>query len=164
MTLDDLIRRMESLQGQMDAFARTSLEDNREEVLGLQKEQLFSGKDRNGQDIRPYYSEDLQSRGGYFKTPQAARRYADWKASLTYPSHAAREADAPNLYINGRFHSEIGLQFTDETMLVTGETAYALQIIGKYESAFGLSEESMRRLKPLLVGKILEQMKSVIYG
>ncbi len=164
MTLDGLIDRMGSLQGQMNAFARASLEERRDDVLALQREQLFSGTDRNGQDIRPYYSEDLKSRGGYFNTPQAAQRYAQWKAGMTYPSGAARNADAPNLYINGRFHSEIGVEFSDDSMLIKGDTAYAVQIIGKYEAAFGLSETSMGKLKPLLTEKIVELMKSYIYG
>lgn len=165
MTLGDLSQRLKSLQGQFSAFARIYLEDNSEVVLDLQKEQLFAGKASDGENIRPSYSEDLRSKGGFFKTPQAAQKYAEWKAGLSYPSNAQRDTDTPNLYVNGRFHSELGVAFSEEEMAIVGETDYAKRIIEKYgEDTFGLSRESMDKLKPELTQSIIEQIKQLING
>lgn len=160
MTLGELSQKLSTLQGQLNVFARLSMEEQSERILELQKEQLFAGKASNGENIRPYYSEDLKANGGYFKTPQSAQRYADWKASLSYPYSIQRNLDAPNLYINGKFHSEIGLEFTDEYMRVKGDTPYAEGIIAKYgESTFGLTAESMAKIKPELTESIKEKIK-----
>lgn len=165
MTLNDLSQRLKTLQGQINAFARLSLEEESDKVLELQREQLFAGKASDGNDIRPSYSEDLRSKGGFFKTPQSAQRYAEWKASLSYPSTAQRNMDAPNLYINGRFHSELGLEFTDDYMKVIGTTGYAKGIIDKYgESTFGLSNESMEELRPELTQSITDKIRQHING
>lgn len=163
MTLDGLSEKLNTLQGQLNVFARASMEERSDEILELQKEQLFAGKASDGENIRPYYSEDLKANGGFFKTPQSAQRYADWKASLSYPYSVQRNLDAPNLYINGRFHSELGLEFTDEYMRVKGDTAYAEGIIAKYgEQTFGLSEESMAKIEEELNESITNKIREWI--
>ena len=61
MTLTSLIRNAEMLRSAMDRglFVQVALMDQREEIIRLQREQLFEGKDSDGNDMRPYYSEDL---------------------------------------------------------------------------------------------------------
>lgn len=110
-----------------------------DDILDLQKQQLFSGLASNGQDIRPYYSEDLKP-SGYFHSVESARRYADWKKTgINYPYSAQRNFDAPNLYINGRFHDELGVQFDAQAVGIVGTTAYSQKIIAKYGiQTFGL--------------------------
>lgn len=160
MTLGELSQKLNTLQGQLNVFARLSMEEQSERILELQKEQLFAGKASNGEDIRPYYSEDLKANGGFFKSPQSAKMYALHKANMTYPISVPRQFDAPNLYINGRFHSELGLEFTDEYMRVKGMTPYAEGIVAKYgESTFGLTAESMAEIKPKLTESIKEKIK-----
>lgn len=109
------------------------------DILELQKLQLFQGLAANGEDIRPYYSEDLKP-GGYFYSVETAKRYADWKANgINYPYAVNRNPDAPNLYINGRFHDELGVQFDAETVGIVGTTGYSKGIIAKYGmNTFGL--------------------------
>lgn len=110
-----------------------------DDILDLQKQQLFAGLASNGQDIRPYYSEDLKP-SGYFYTVESAKRYSAWKESgINYPYSAKRNPDAPNLYINGRFHEELGVQFDADAVGIVGTTEYSKGIIAKYGvSTFGL--------------------------
>lgn len=109
------------------------------DILDLQKEQLFEGKAASGEDIRPYYSEDLKPRG-YFHSVESAGRYAAWKQTgINYPYTAQRNPDAPNLYINGRFHSEIGVQFNTDSIGIVPTTMSAAGIMAKYGiNTFGL--------------------------
>ena len=110
-----------------------------DDILELQKIQLFQGLDSDGEDIRPYYSEDLKP-SGYFYTVESAGRYAAWKLDgINYPYSAQRNPDAPNLYINGRFHDELGVQFNPDSVGIVGTTGYSKGIIAKYGvDTFGL--------------------------
>lgn len=113
------------------------------DIMELQLQQLFSGKASNGQDIRPYYSEDLKP-SGYFHTVESAGRYAAWKKDgINYPYQAKRNPDAPNLYINGKFHSELGVQFGPDNVAVVPTTTYAAGIVAKYGiNTFGLMKSN----------------------
>lgn len=138
--LNDLRNRVamvnEGIQtGQM---VRNVLVDHDNDILELQKVQLFEGLTSSGEDMRPYYSEDLKP-SGYFHSVESAGRYAAWKQGLNYPYTANRNPDAPNLYINGKFHSELGVQFSADVVAVIGTTGYAKGIMAKYGmSSFGL--------------------------
>lgn len=124
---------------QTGELVRNVIVQHPDDILDLQKEQLFSGLASNGQDIRPYYTEDLKP-SGYFHSVETAKRYAAWKESgINYPYSANRNPDAPNLYINGRFHDELGVQFNAQTVGIVGTTGYSKEIIAKYGiSTFGL--------------------------
>ena len=110
-----------------------------DDILDLQKMQLFQGLAANGEDIRPYYSEDLKP-SGFFHSVESAGRYAAWKKDgINYPYKANRNPDAPNLYINGRFHDELGVQFDAQTVGIVGTTGYSKGIVEKYGiQTFGL--------------------------
>jgi len=141
--IEELLTGVTEYLENLDGIIREGAQSCEQEILQEQREQLFSGKASSGEDLRPYYSEDLQSSGGYFKNIDSARRYKQWKAELTYPSQTERaNLDAPNLYINGKFHLELGMQFDEETMSVEGTTNYAQRIMDKYGwRNFGLMDE-----------------------
>lgn len=167
---EELANKILAAEKELPTYAKNSLQQNEDEIMRLQREQLFSGKRADGQDIRPYYSEDLQSNGGFFKTPQSAKNYTLWKANMSYPSSAPRQMDAPNLYINegsgaGRFHKELGVEFTSDSMIIKGTTPYADKIVDKYGlDTFGLSDESFIKLYPDLLDLILLQLKTYFNG
>lgn len=139
--LNDLRARVVSVNDglQTGELVRNAIVGHGEEILDLQKQQLFQGKAANGEDIRPYYSEDLKPTG-YFHSVESAGRYAAWKRdAINYPYVANRNPDAPNLYINGRFHDELGVQFLASSVGIVGTTAYSKGIIAKYgKNTFGL--------------------------
>lgn len=144
MIIENLTKRVENvLVGlQSGSLIRNVVTKHTADILDLQKLQLLQGKAASGDDMRPYYTEDIQP-GGYFKSVESAKRYAAWKETINYPRKAKRNTNAPNLYINGRFHSELGVQFGTNAMTIIGSTMYANQIIAKYgTNQFGLMKSN----------------------
>ena len=137
-----------------------------DDILELQKIQLFEGKASNGEDIRPYYSEDLKP-SGYFYSVESAGRYAAWKQDgIRYPYSANRNPDAPNLYINGRFHSELGVQFNPDSVGIVGTTGYAKGIMAKYGmNTFGLMESNWMVIfaQRGAYDELMNEIKSMLY-
>lgn len=122
------------------SLMREVLQAHEEDIMQQQHIQLLEGKGSDGNDLRPYYTEDLQPTG-YFKSVETASRYRAWKESLNYPYQVTwGNTDAPNLYINGRFYDELGVKFDSETMTIEPQTTYAATIVNKYGlSLFGLN-------------------------
>lgn len=144
--LNDLLMRVINVRDglQTGQIVRQTVVSHEADIMELQKAQLFEGKNSRGEDIRPYYSEDLKP-SGYFYSVESAGRYSAWKATgIAYPySGGNRNPDAPNLYINGRFHSELGVEFGSDTVGVVPTTGYARGIVLKYGlSTFGLMPQN----------------------
>lgn len=139
--LNDLRTRVQTVNDglQSGELVRNAIVRHPDDILELQLQQLFSGLASSGKEIRPYYSEDLKP-SGFFYSVESAGRYADWKLNgISYPYEANRNPDAPNLYINGRFHDELGVQFTADTVGVVPTTPYSAKIVAKYGiNTFGL--------------------------
>jgi hypothetical protein len=141
--LDDLLKKAQQVKvGLQSDLVRGVLMGHTEDILDCQREQLLQGKASSGEDIRPFYSEDLKP-SGYFSSSEAAGRYSAWKETLTYPSYkGGRNPDAPNLFITGKFHDELGVFYDSDSVAITGATGYANRIIQKYGiSTFGLMQE-----------------------
>lgn len=143
--LNDLRARVQHVNDglQTGELVRNVLVRHPDDILDLQKMQLFQGLAANGQEIRPYYTEDLKP-NGYFYSVESAQRYAAWKESgINYPYSVQRNPNAPNLYINGRFHDELGVQFAADTVGIVPTTPYSAGIMAKYGiTTFGLMMEN----------------------
>lgn len=142
--LTDLLNRVLTVQAGLESgsLVRDTLVARRDEIIEEQRIQLLEGKGSDGEDLHPFYSEDLKSNGGYFHSVQSAGRYAAWKQDLDYPYSVSRNPDAPNLYITGKFHDELGVDFGPDSIAIVGLTTYAQRIMAKYGvSAFGLNAE-----------------------
>lgn len=139
---------------EMPIIIRTTLEENEVDLLNRQSKQLLRGLASDGGYLQPYYSEDP-----YFKSRESANRYAEWKKTLTYPRHKEdRPTDVPNLYINGKFHSEIEVEFHSDDLQFVGGTATARDIMGKYgEENFGLTDESWSEVADEYLTESLKQ-------
>lgn len=164
--LTDLLERVKGAQENLPKMIGEVLYDHQTEILEAQKIQLLEGKASDGEDMRPYYSEDLKP-NGYFYSAESAGRYAAWKKSLDYPYSVQRNDDAPNLYINGKFHSELGLSFGAESLTVTADTGYAMGIMAKYGSEkFGLTMANWSVLfrEKGLLNNLIDLFKQTIYG
>ncbi len=167
--LDELLGRVRTVAEGVEngAMVGAAIQSHSEDIMSLQKEQLLQGKTSGGDDIRPYYSEDLRP-GGYFNSVESAKRYADWKASgISYPAFGgSRNPDAPNLYINGKFHSELGVQFTATTVAIVPETGYAATIVTKYGyETFGLMPENWNRIfyEYGAYNELMNEIKAILY-
>ena len=165
--LNDLRMRVQAVNDglQSGAIVRDVVVQHREDILELQRIQLLQGKASSGEDLRPYYSEDLKP-SGWFKSGATAAAYAAWKQDISYPYNVQRNPDAPNLYINGKFHDELTVEFSTSTMTVTGETAYAKIIIAKYGiENFGLMAEKWTQLfeEYNAYNELMDEIKSKLY-
>lgn len=166
--LTQLLARVRSVNDGLSTgqLVRDVLVQHESDILDLQKQQLFAGKAGNGEDIRPYYSEDLKP-GGYFHSVESAGRYAAWKGQLSYPYTANRNPDAPNLYVNGKFHSELGVEFGTDTLTIDGRTPYAQGIVSKYGlQTFGLMAENWSVLWSERGGleELMQNLRNILYG
>jgi hypothetical protein len=166
--ISNLLNRVQSVQSGLDSgvFVREILVGKESDIMELQKIQLLSGKTSSGDDIRPYYSEDLKPQGRFYSV-ESAGRYAAWKQTLTYPYEASRDVDVPNLYVNGKFYDEIGVEFGSDTLAVIGLTMYAKKIVDKYGmSTFGLSQENWNVIFTERGGydELITKIKEAIYG
>lgn len=167
--LDDLLLRVQDVAGGITTGTLIGgvVQNHSEDIMELQREQLLCGKSSSGEDIRPYYSEDVKP-SGYFNSVESAKRYANWKSELSYPSFRGgrRNPDAPNLYINGKFHSELGVQFSLVSVAVVPETSYAATIVAKYGiQTFGLTMDRWTRIfeEYGAYNELMNEIKSILY-
>ena len=167
MTLEGLTESVRALQdGGMAQMVGEVLQRHEQDIIEYQRIQLLEGRDSDGQDIRPYYSEDVKPQG-YFHSRESAGRYAAWKEGLSYPFSVSRNSDAPNLYINGKFHSELGVRFGSDGLSIEPMTPYAAKIVAKYgRNTFGLSLEKWNTLftERNIKDEIITTFKQRIYG
>lgn len=147
------------------SLIRTVMETRGEDILEKQKIQLLRGLSSSGDDIHPFYSEDLKPEGRFYSV-ETAGRYAALKLSLSYPYSVDRNPDAPNLYFNGRFHDDLAVVFDSESVSVVGTTGYARGIISKYGlGTFGLMPEYWNEIWAAgAFADLLAGIKSELYG
>lgn len=88
------------------------LDDNRRTVIICICEQLYSGLDGNGKHLNPDYDNDpFFNEEGEWKGRN--EDYKAWKNSITPPESSLylglspRPRNVPNLFINGKFYSDI---------------------------------------------------------
>lgn len=140
MTLNDLLTNAKTLQQGMNdgSIVRSVLELHENDIVEQQRIQLLEGKASSGEDIHPFYSEDVKPTG-YFKSKSTAANYAAWKQTLSYPYSVQRNPDAPNLYITGIFHNDLSVSYDADSVAIIPDTAYAANIMAKYgKNMFGL--------------------------
>jgi hypothetical protein len=136
MGMDNLISLIEKIEA-FDAKAELSIivSDQGEKISDLQRDQMLEGRGVDGEYIRPYYSENP-----YFKTPEAAKRYAKWKQKIT--PNPQRPEDVPNLIINGYFHNLIFMRMNGEDEFeIDSEASFSDNVFNVHKNARGLNEE-----------------------
>lgn len=137
----DNARQMQQAMTQ-GALVREVLQNHGDDIVDMQRTQLLMGKGSDGQDLHPFYSEDLKPKG-YFRSRRSAENYRAWKQDLSYPKSVKRNPDAPNLYITGVFHNDLNVRFDADSVTIVPDTAYAANIMAKYGfGIFGLCSSS----------------------
>ena len=153
-------------QMQDGSLLRGVLRQHEADIMEQQHIQLLEGKASDGNDLRPYYTEDLQPHG-YFKSQQSASNYMAWKETLNYPYSVERNSDAPNLYINGRFYSEMEVKFEADSLMIAPSSGYAAQIMSKYGlHNFGLSalKWQVMMYDKGVKNELQDTIKQLLYG
>lgn len=156
-SLNELRNNFKRLQGKEIDLAALAFEENEELIEDLNTDQLYDGKDAKGRDLSPTYLEDP-----YFKTPEAAQRYSDWKDRIT--PNPDRKKGVPNLFINGRFHDSISVEVSKKSIKFSSSDSSAFKIESKFTNdIYGTTDESKKELfkvvKPAFLKKIKEFVK-----
>ena len=134
VTTTILLNKFRKILDNIPETVENAIFKNENEILNLQKQQIYDGKSNTGEDLHPFYTEDP-----YFKTPGQAKGYIKWKQSIT--PNPKRNPNAPNLYINGYIHRNIlivnesgNIMFDFNSRVDFGES-----IKGKYKDLLGLN-------------------------
>lgn len=130
----EIIRKI--AEGFEDACMRC-LDENKDVVVTAVTEQLFSGVDGDDQYLQPTYDDDP-----YFNEPgpwyKCGDLYKAWKRVKTPPEVSPllglpkRPEDVPNLYINGKFYSDITAKRVGDAIVLDPGNGDGPDIVAKY--------------------------------
>lgn len=119
--------------GTWQAEAAREVQKNAVQIADLIREQLYCGL-AGDEPLTPSYSDDP-----YFKTQAQAEAYREWKMRITPPAAGQtlglppRDADTPNLYINGYYHTRIeAVPIADGVRIGVGSDEIAEAVTAKY--------------------------------
>jgi hypothetical protein len=157
-TIRDLLDKAKFVRDNIPNEVFEIVQKNKDKIVEFNKDQLFEGKTIFNQDIRPYYTEDP-----FFKTAQAARNYIAWKQRIT--PNSKRNPNAPNLYINGYYHSSIDLIFSGKTPLLESRSGSLFsEINNKYQNIIGLNEDHALSLNYEIIKPELQEFINKYIG
>lgn len=132
------------------------LEQHTPEIEDLQRKQLMQGLDSEGKLLAPLISEDT-----YFKSPQAAKNYADWKHKM-YPETPYNVA---NLRITGYYQENISAFVTDTSVHYKSNASFAGSVGSKYQGKqLGLNPDSKKKAHVNIIKAPLLLTTSLIVG
>jgi hypothetical protein len=134
MTLHEMQRRLKGFD--LITEVADSVDETKEAMLHLNRQQLLRGLDKEGKYLSPKYSEDP-----WFKSKESAKRYAAWKKKIE-PEKTDRPEDVPNLYIVGTFHSLIKIDVGASEYVFSNTASFASGVEGKFKDIYGLTSES----------------------
>lgn len=162
-----LIRNLENLADRTNSFTSEIMEGESEVLTDELRSQLLEGKGGDDMGLRPFYTEDLKSRGGFFRDTASALRYAKRKDERTYPKPIRPEnINYPNLYITGAFYESLFVQYFPDGFMFDSNIWFANKIFNKYGiEKFALTDIRMERLsQERIVPKLREKIKDYING
>lgn len=113
------------------------LDVNKGIVLDAVREQIYSGLDGDGQHLSPTYDDDpyFEEEGFWF---HRSNDYKSWKHSITPPEAGLmlglppRPENVPNLFINGKFFSEITATLSGDKLVIDPGANNGPSIVAKY--------------------------------
>ncbi|MDE7465009.1 MAG: hypothetical protein K2M59_03920 [Muribaculaceae bacterium] len=113
------------------------LDENKGIVLEAVREQLYSGFAGDGEHLAPTYDDDpfFEEEGIWYHRNED---YKAWKRTLTPPvtgtmlGLAPRADNVPNLFINGKFYSEIIAYRRSDVIVVDPGAGNGPDIVAKY--------------------------------
>lgn len=122
-----------------------AIELNQDEIVELNRDQLWDGKDSTGADITPSYLDDP-----YFKTKESAAAYMRWKQKIT--PNPERKPETPNMYINGAYYRSLKLDPGTENFSIKTDSALGRAIDQKFDKLEGLTDDSVK-----LAGELIKE-------
>lgn len=138
-TVREMLNRFRALD--LEQIAATVISRDPEKLADLNRQQLRKGKDAKGGWLLRY-SEDP-----FFKTPQAADNYAQWKQRLGH-TDPEKPFDVADYFINGYTHNTITARVSGRYVTIGSNVSWAGEIEQKNDNeAFGLNEESKEQYR-----------------
>ena len=150
MGIQDLIRRIEQMRkniGNVDGVIADTVDENKDVILSLNKDQMLLGRNADGKEFTPSYLDD-----SYFENRAKAHRYAEMKYKLevqhkmriTNPTlYPPKGKDTPNLIVTGLFQDGMFITSNRDSFTIDSNYIESADIERKYGGlVFGLSPES----------------------
>lgn len=135
-----------------------SLEQTKDALLDLNRDQLYDGKTREGKDLSPTYLEDP-----YFKTREAAQRYSDWKDRIT--PNPLRKSAIPNIFINGKTYSAFEAGVSGQNVFFKANVPWGADVESKFsDKIFGLGGVYKEEYLNESLGPVFRQSITSITG
>lgn len=149
-TVDEMQAILHKIYTGIEKEVIDTMEEHTDVMVNCVYEQMYSGVDGKGKYLSPTYESDT-----YFDQPGIwqgkQKQYEQWKATITPPRSGtllglpARPLSVPNLFINGKFYSDI-FAYRDNLQINidVDETGDGPAIVDKYgESIFKLGKEAV---------------------
>lgn len=113
------------------------LEENSDVAILAVTEQMYSGLDGDGRHLSPTYDDDpfFEEKGWWY---HRAKDYKAWKYGITPPAPGPmlglppRPDNVPNLFINGKFYSEITAYRKGDVLVIDPGVEKGPAIVAKY--------------------------------
>ena len=164
MSLEGLIGRFKSLDSdKIVDFVIEVMDSNLLFLVELQKFQLLAGQNSIGEYLSPTYIED-----SYFKSKDSAKRYSDFKESLSQETNTEiykkKPKDVPNLIITGSLiYNTIYAKTGSDYIEISARSSIIGKLEAKYKNLFGINKTgwdyfSDKYLIPQLNDKIINYL------
>lgn len=136
------------------------ISDLSEDMVQMNKDQLWDGKTTEGVNITPGYMEDP-----YFETPKKGQNYAIWKKKIS--GNPARSFNTPNFFIDGRLvYDTLKVKKNADHLEIEPDGSYdgsrAADFDKKYKNIYGLTRNNLNiiieKLKPKLKVRIKQKL------
>ena len=155
--INQLIQKLRGFSDFLGDSIEQGIKENRKEAVALNLGQMLDGKGNDGQDLRPFYTED-----NFFKSKKSSEAYIRFKQRIT--PNSKRNPNAPNLTINGHYHSGVRGIDVRGGIELKNATPFGLTVSAKFNKAMGLSRFSVesfydKKLKERLKGDVLGYFK-----
>lgn len=138
--------------------------NNQDVLLELNRSQILQGRNNQGELLTPNYQNDP-----YFKTPESAQRYAEFKERLIsyhnslimYPLFTQKPSGTPNLIITGSFVFGMFITANKSSFMIDSLYMRADDINRKYGGKlYGLSAPMMAFFRENV---LIPELRKTIY-
>lgn len=130
--MEEKLKRLIAATSDVDKLFKRAVEDNETEILDANTAQLSKGKDSLGAFLEDYASDS----------------YAQLKKAMG----SKAPLGTPDLYLEGDFYAGFVLKWTGSDFFITSTDQKKDRLKAKYgEDIFGLAQESIEELAPLLL-------------
>lgn len=125
----------------IQSLKEQAVKEHADEIVKLNQAQLRVGRTKEGKYISPSYSK------AYLKRKQKLSSYV-------------APNGIPDLFLHGNFYREMETIIEDGQYDVISWDEKSKWLHPKYDDIFGLTKESIEKIKPLVTNKLIELIKN----